>query len=459
MAETYLNIIDGHDADLPTVVLPDGNGGFYTYTGYKWRAAPTPSTWSYDPMKETSYKMDPTKGRHFSELAKGGTILVSEYHVGKITTHNFLASRPREVRDRSRPRVVYGDACIAQANRDANCVCTWTEQGDSLYWSSTYAIGVYETDYFDEALIQKAVLLTQNAAYSEALSGYDLLTELAEANKTLSFLMGKVKSGADLLSALRDVDPKAWKAGRGLTAKQMLRHSDKAIRFLGKRWLEYRYAIMPLVYSFRDISKIVNSSGNKYKSVRKREVITPSTKLFQSLPSFCLYTKATGTVEVRSFVKQRYDSVGLQNLFESMISLNFASTAWELVPYSFVVDWFLNVGNVVAAQTSINFATQTACTTSIKRTVKVTTYLRDKTYDESILAGYNDSCLKLDPFPYRLQRDIDAPLSVVETVSYDRLPFTKPPLEISFDVSLTWKRMIDAIALSYKPVSKKLRSL
>ena len=51
------------------------------------------------------------------------------------------------------------------------------------------------------------------------------------------------------------------------------------------------------------------------------------------------------TVNHRIFIKRKIQSTGSLN----SASANFAVTAWELVPLSWVIDWFINIGDMIAA--------------------------------------------------------------------------------------------------------------
>lgn len=455
---SYQVFTDRKDAVLPTVTLKDCDGNNVTFKGYTLATAPNPITLTYVPYEERYEEYDPTKGRSFKQLRKNGNILISPLMRSHTRTFNYLVQMHREFRGRSRPSSWSNGICCATFDRDKYCTRSWTEQGDFHYWSTTYNTPIIERTKVDQSDIERAVRTTQNAAYSEALSGYDLLTELAESKETLKYLLGKVGGAASLLKLFVAEEPSTFKKARGLNAKMLLKSSDRALRKLGSRWMEFRYAIMPLIYSIRDVSELLDSSGNRYKSTRKREILLPSDGN-SSLPSYCFVKETTGRVEVRSFIKQRFDSVGLQNLFESRISFNPFKTAWELIPLSFVIDWFINVGDVVTSQTSIDFSSQMVCCTSIRTKLIETTYLQDKTYDWSDLPAYANPCVTLAAEQYRYQRDIYYPLRIVATDSYNRFIFQRPPLSIDLDVFLNWKRFVDGLVLAYQPTSKTLRSL
>jgi hypothetical protein len=113
-------------------------------------------------------------------------------------------------------------------------------------------------------------------------------------------------------------------------------------------WLENRYGWRTTWYDAQDAFKAFTRKkrnfirayglvGDSYNSVR--------TSLVGSSSGYYTVTKTT---PVHATVKA---GVTYQILLDvlSRVSINPALTAWELVPYSFVADWFIDVGNTLAA--------------------------------------------------------------------------------------------------------------
>lgn len=127
-------------------------------------------------------------------------------------------------------------------------------------------------------------------------------------------------------------------------------------------WLQYRYGIMPLVYTVQDGLEVLKNLSNEITYIdekkKQREIESRS----------ILGVDVTEQVTHRVFLKRRIDpSQSLSNEF----SINPFVTAWELVTLSFVVDWVLNVGNVISALTTPISWQEEKCTYSLKRECNV----------------------------------------------------------------------------------------
>lgn len=145
-----------------------------------------------------------------------------------------------------------------------------------------------------------------------------------------------------------------------------------------------------------------------------------------------------------------------QRLFDQ-IQLNPFVTAWELVPFSFVVDWFVNVGDWLQSQTAtlVTYASQRVACLSIKKDVISTTF---------VISKHNWSVTKSSPFHGEVTRSL-SPVERQQVYrrqvleSYNRSLFTPQDVNLSFGWEMTWKRWLDAFVLVQIPLNKALRSL
>jgi len=108
-------------------------------------------------------------------------------------------------------------------------------------------------------------------------------------------------------------------------------------------WMNFRYNIMPLVYTAIDITEAITKDPEflttRDGTQKHRSVILPS-----DLPA--LEFTSIFNVFIRDRAKP---DVGPFSLTSNVVTGNILTTAWELVPLSFVVDWFINVGDVISA--------------------------------------------------------------------------------------------------------------
>lgn len=132
-------------------------------------------------------------------------------------------------------------------------------------------------------------------------------------------------------------------------------------------WLEWRYGIRPLIQSIQDIIESVNSQTREFNGkMRKRR---GQTSVKQSLRKVSFSTSAghvTFSGEMIISTKKWCTASAAYTLpspltVEERYGLDILSLpgiAWERVPLSFVVDWFLNVGQWLdALKTYVSKAT------------------------------------------------------------------------------------------------------
>lgn len=191
-------------------------------------------------------------------------------------------------------------------------------------------------------------------------------------------------------------------------------------------WLSFRYAIMPNVYLLDDILESQNAALSAYSTVRSR-----STYNDVSPPQ---HTGWVATINIdktdRAVCKRRYaPNSSFSRSIGSTLSFNPIVTIWELIPLSFVIDWFVNVGDYLAAVTGFDFFMQEGFTYSQK---------------------YSGSVEYVSTNGVRAIYSID---------SYDRVVINPNDyLGLCVDPEINLKRAIDSVALSWAPIRRILLS-
>lgn len=180
--------------------------------------------------------------------------------------------------------------------------------------------------------------------------------KIKDSNLNLAQALGEYRQTANLFaSTVKDVAGILRKARSGRLGAELVRHLKYPRHPLSKqaanRWLQYQYGIRPLM------SDVKNSAEALAKTLTEGKVMIVGTK--KSTP-YRVYSKTAiarelveGTLTMRA--KARYVITGpaIKQLSEVGIT-NPLLLAWELMPYSFVIDWFFNVGTVLSSLDSLN---------------------------------------------------------------------------------------------------------
>jgi hypothetical protein len=156
-----------------------------------------------------------------------------------------------------------------------------------------------------------------------------------------------------------DIFKRLLKIQRGLKSRGFyyLLDSKRTLRKMktyAELWMEARYAIRPL---FFDAVSILNAAYNRREigdrltfrgGERVTETDTLTTERVNTGFTFLVEGTVQRTVNVRAGVLACIQNLTPMNNwgFDSI-----GESIWELLPYSFVIDWFLNVGKTIAALT------------------------------------------------------------------------------------------------------------
>lgn len=272
---------------------------------------------------------------------------------------------------------------------------------------------------------------------SDARSQFDLLTEVAEIPSTLKGLLSIYKRLRNPISTFIK------------RRNKILRENDPASvkDLLADLWLEFRYSIMPMVYSVQDIidqHNLINISYESFRAQRKIYAVCDDPDVDINI-----------NVTIRATGRNKYD---LSNRAVQTIGLNPFVTAWELVPLSFVIDWFFNVGEFILANTTPINGSSAFCY-SVREQGSL---VKSKTWPaESVPAQTYSPLPNVLTFPEEfLNPEVTHKVLMYNVNSYRREIF------VPTDVSLSWTsdslslfRQLDSVALSFKLIKNALRRL
>jgi len=186
------------------------------------------------------------------------------------------------------------------------------------------------------------------------------LVSVAELGKTLEMLRHPLSKANDLVNKMIALKKAKFENPKYSLLKAYLkRYPTKTAREVGdaitSAYLEYRYGLKPLMY---DISGVVNSVTSARPKSKTLYVARAGISLQTSVKENRTLS-ITGTTlakaDCEKFLSNRISAGVLYNIVDSSseayyrrsLGLNLRDVpiaAYELLPYSFVLDWFLQLG-------------------------------------------------------------------------------------------------------------------
>jgi len=271
---------------------------------------------------------------------------------------------------------------------------------------------------------------------------YSVFETLYEGKKTKKMILEAVST--TVLAARQVRKGQFQKAASTLGLKKPPKGANKGRSFSGN-WLEYRYGWGPLYYTVYGAMQQAYDRMRQQEPVRMARVrtqtvlptnnstdVTGITTGYNSMAlgsTFTMKDRQTATV---SSVRKAYYRVHNPTLASStsMGLTNPLLVSWELVPLSFVVDWFVNVSDVLEQFDA--WAGKTYLTGTLTHTTRGEKYrwpVKTAGSGQFTLAGYYSGLFS------QVERTIVS---------------TPPTVMPAFDVSVSPKRLIDGIALLSK---------
>ena len=142
---------------------------------------------------------------------------------------------------------------------------------------------------------------------------------------------------------------------------------SERIQYVSDKWLEVRYGWMPLMSSIYDTVKTLGRKVEAAMAVLKARSGVSTSDVF--VTGSGTYTSPTIKTEVsrswRTELQLVYNRPAGTSLY-NYTSLNPLAIAWEVTPFSFVVDWVVDVGGLLERWE--NFAIFASSASNIRRT-------------------------------------------------------------------------------------------
>lgn len=172
----------------------------------------------------------------------------------------------------------------------------------------------------------------------------ELLVTLAEANKTANSLLDLIRKAWRILLAVRK-----------LRLKEIAR--ELSPQELANEYLRARYALRPLAFEVEGIVEAWNKTLEESRETSRgwgSGTFNDSTEVDSvDYTEERWHTKVTRTttVDIRAGVLSEIDTDKLPSFLAVWGVDAVLESAWELVPFSFIIDWFFNIGTTIAAWT------------------------------------------------------------------------------------------------------------
>jgi hypothetical protein len=183
-----------------------------------------------------------------------------------------------------------------------------------------------------DALLRKAIAST--------LPTLDVLTTVAEFGETVSLLREVVERAQKLINKLR---------------KKKFYAAAEAV---GSAWLEWRYGWRLLYYDLRTLAEVIETPVRSlFIEGRAGETFQLAHKASFELPLLTSSTRVTAygemsavdTLSVRANVNGKLKAHTVNPLPEGLNAfMSLPLSAWELIPLSFVLDMFFDIGTTIS---------------------------------------------------------------------------------------------------------------
>jgi len=201
----------------------------------------------------------------------------------------------------------------------------------------------------DSSLVDRAIT---EAHANVSLADVDLTVMALEMSETLRLIHSTGRKFLKIYKGIRRFN------------KRVLRDliSVQAVR---EQWLEYRYGMRPLYYDLRGVYNYLKRWGKvapRYTARSNPSTLTASSKTTGSMTAYVIPSSNAFafTVSYERWTEQSQTvragvlyAVDFSNAFTKQLALlgvdRPLSSAWDLIPFSFIADWFIGIGPFIAS--------------------------------------------------------------------------------------------------------------
>lgn len=424
--------------------------------------SPQPAEKTFTPESVTKWKSpDPEVPESFAAIKRSGRIKMTAYQRGSKQVNDYVVSRPIEKYLFNHPSARGSEN---GQNRHWNGGPMWAtiKYNEYFTYKDLENLPLYMYTEEDDSDLQAIVAQVKADTVSDLASQLDVSTTIAEYPEALRMIGSALKAARHPIKAIKDLQR------RYARARRKGQSHLEALDDLSSAWLGIRYGVMPLVLTIQDAVELIDKKDDEYRTARSRESHDLYASRYASrqegidsgLDRF-LYGERSGSIIVRGTGKARF--LGSKARLYDQMKFNLLTTLWEVLPYSFVIDWFINVGDALTAHTSslVNASQDKKYCLSFRTIETTNTYYYDDYYNKySLNYQYWSNWWNLQSayVEREFSATTDALLRSELTNSYDRITFNPSDTTLAFNVNLNALRSIDGAMLIIKQALKELRS-
>lgn len=220
-----------------------------------------------------------------------------------------------------------------------------------LKWERSHDAYYVQTPDLPNGLMSGISAIAYVQAYSKFVdevkgTAAEAAVNWAERKQAVSTIQ---KRSMQLLSFVRDVRNLKWsRAWRtlGFRNPPTARPTKREVKDLGGLWLEFWLGWSPLISDIGNAVEILQGEVPTFRASGRKTVRSA----WVGSGSGWMYRKFVERASWRIDARVVVDNPNLL-LANKLGFVNPAGIAWELVPFSFVVDWFANVGDFLGSYT------------------------------------------------------------------------------------------------------------
>lgn len=192
----------------------------------------------------------------------------------------------------------------------------------------------------------------QKVNLAQAFAERKQTVDLVASTATKIALALKATRKGNLVDAAKALGCDAPKRASRRAAREARVRPNPTNKQMSRRWLELQYGWRPLVSDVYGSMESIADTGKTptpYYSVVARHIVKrPFTNVVRDVSTELQVEKGTLYYKHQYTVRYSIDNPFTRSLSQLGIT-NPLLIAWELMPWSFVIDWFLPVGNAISS--------------------------------------------------------------------------------------------------------------